>query len=103
MLQIDDRRFSRLALLGVIIGFALLLTALVSVVLTSLLNQRNAGLVTHTYQVVDQLSQLDIFVERAETSSRGYLLVPDPARLKTFHDNSTSIPTATEALSRLTA
>lgn len=103
MLQIDDRRFSRLALFGVIIGFGLLLTALVAVIMAFALNQRSNALVTHTYQVADQLAQLEIYVERSETSSRGYLLVPDPARTQTFRDNSSKIPAATVRLARLTA
>lgn len=102
-MQIDERRFNRLALTGVVAGFVLMLTALAVVIMTLVINQRSAALVTHTYQVGSRLSRLEVLVERAETGARGYLISPDPARLQTFEDSSAAMPDTIRELARLTS
>lgn len=103
MIQIDDRRFNRLALGGVVAGFVLLLTAFAAIGMTLVINQRSAALVTHTYRVADQLTQLELLVERAETAARGYLVAPEPARLQTFQVNTRAMPGAIGRLTRMVA
>ena len=102
-MQIDERRFNRLALSGVVAGFVLMLTALAAIIMTLVINQRSAALVNHTYQVGSQLAQLQVLVERAETGARGYLVSPDPARLETFEASSAAMPDTIVRLARLTS
>ena len=97
----DDRRFNQLAASSVFAGFMLLLTALVAIVLTVIVNQRSAALVTHTYRVVAQLTELQLHVERAETGVRGYLLSPDPRRMNTFRSNADALPRTVAELGAL--
>lgn len=100
MLQIDDRRFNRLAVSAIAIGFALLSLAFAVGMLALFEARQSTNQVNHTYQVVSQLADLDVWVERAETGSRGYLLSPDPVREKTFRD---SVARTRPALDRLRA
>ena len=48
MFQIDDRRFNRLALLGLAAGFLLLIAAFAAAITTFALNQSSAERVRHT-------------------------------------------------------
>ncbi|WP_294173826.1 ATP-binding protein [uncultured Sphingomonas sp.] len=91
MLQLDDRRFNRLALLALASGFALVLIAFGLIIATSIANQRAADWVQHTYGVTEELAQFKLAMERAETATRGYLLAPDPRRLRTFRENSAQV------------
>jgi signal transduction histidine kinase len=102
-MQIDDRRFNRLALLGVSAGLLLLFVAFATVVLTLILNQRSNLTVTHTYQVVDRLKQLELYVERSETGLRGYLISPHPDRVRTYQLNSAGIQPTADRLAWLTS
>jgi signal transduction histidine kinase len=86
-LQLDQRRFNQLALTAVAIGFALLIIGFVTTVATTVTSQRATLSVRHTYQVADQLDQLILAIDRAESATRGYLLAPDAVRIKTRADN----------------
>ena len=103
MIQLDDRRFNRLVLLAVGIGFALLLSAFVLAVLVLRSNQASNERVDHTYQVVDEVGTLEIQVERAETASRGYLLAPDPARIITYRENAALVMPTIDRIERMTS
>ena len=102
MLQIDDRRFNRLAATAVAAGFLLLFLAFIGGIWALVEAGRSSEQVDHTYQVVDQLAEVDVWVERAETASRGYLLSPNPIRSNTFRETVAEIPPAIERLGLLT-
>ena len=102
-MQIDDRRFSRLTVLGVTAGVLLLLIAFAATIYSLALNQRSRDQVDHTYQVIDGVKQLELYLERAETGARGYLIVPAPARLQTYQLNSGRIAPELDRLAALVA
>lgn len=87
MLQLDDRRFSRLALGAVIVGLTLLVASFAAGLLALDYSQRSKERVNHTYQVTEALMRVQLFVERAETASRGYLLSPDADRAQIYRYN----------------
>jgi signal transduction histidine kinase len=102
-MQIDDRRFSRLTVLGVTAGVLLLLIAFAATIFSLALNQRSRDQVDHTYRVIDGVKQLELYIERAETGARGYLIVPAPARLRTYQLNSGRIAPELDNLASLVA
>jgi signal transduction histidine kinase len=91
-LRLDERRFARLVLLALIGGFLLLAGALVAGL--SFLNsaQRSTMQVRETYEVVDQLSLLELQLERAESGRRGYLLASSPYRIEVYRTNAALVP-----------
>ncbi len=103
LLQLDDRQFNRLAVAAVGIGFTLLFLAFAAGILALIEASRSNERVDHTYQVVDQLAAVDVWVERAETASRGYLLSPDPSRAQTFRENIDKIEPSITRLASLTS
>ncbi|QIK79327.1 histidine kinase [Sphingomonas piscis] len=103
MFQLDDRRFNRLALLGVAAGFLLLLVALISAIFVFSLNQRSVDAVRQTYSVVGQLSLLEIQLERAENGRRGYLLARSDYRRQVYEENSRLVPATMAELEGLVA
>lgn len=102
-LQLSDRRFNRLALLGIVSGFALLLAALASVITSFAAYQHSSRLVRHTYGVVEALSVLDVQLERAESGRRAYLLAPNIYRLQVYRDNIKLAPQTIDRIATLTA
>lgn len=88
MLQLDDRRFNRLALTGLGLGLFLLVAAFAASVFSIESSRRSTQMVRHTYQVVDQLSALELQLERIENGRRGFILAPHPYRLQLFQRNS---------------
>lgn len=102
-LQLSDRRFNRLALLGIVSGFALLLAALAAVVLSFGAYQSSSQLVRHTNEVVDQLSLLDVQLERAESGRRAYLLAPNGYRVQVYRQNVALAPKTVDRIARLTS
>ena len=78
-MQIDDRRFSRLTVLGVTAGVLLLLIAFAATIFSLVLNQRSRDQVDHTYQVIDGVKQLELYIERAETGARGRVGADQPS------------------------
>ena len=86
-LRIDDRRFNQLALGGMVTGFLLIVAAFVATIVSFSASQQSVELVRHTYQVVDEISKLEVQLERAETGRRGFLLSQSPYRLKVYSDN----------------
>jgi signal transduction histidine kinase len=102
-LQLSDRRFNRLALLGIALGFALLLGALATVVTSFNAGQSSTELVRHTDKVIDQLSLLNVELERAESGRRAYLLSPNVYRLQTYRDNVRLAPQTLDRIAGLTS
>ena len=102
-LQLSDRRFNRLALLGIALGFALLLGALATVVTSFNAGQSSTELVRHTDKVIDQLSLLNVELERAESGRRAYLLSPNVYRLQTYRDNVRLAPQTLDRIAELTS
>jgi signal transduction histidine kinase len=102
-LQLSDRRFNRLALLGITSGFALLLAALAAVVTSFGAYQHSSQLVRHTYDVVDALSLLDVQLERAESGRRAYLLSPNVYRLQVYRDNIRLAPQTVNRIASMTS
>jgi len=62
------------ALIGLVLGFAVLATAVVGVIALTEQQQRAAGWVTHTLRVENQLTVVLARLTDAETGQRGYLL-----------------------------
>jgi signal transduction histidine kinase len=102
-LALSDRRFNRLALLGVAVGFLLLLAGLAAVVVSFGAYRSSSNLVRHTYRVVDQLSLLDVQLERAESGRRAYLLAPSDYRLQVYSDNMRLAPATLDRIAVLTS
>jgi signal transduction histidine kinase len=103
MFQIDDRRFNRLALVGLGAGFLLLIAAFAAAITTFILNQSSAERVRHTYEVVDQLSRLEVQLERAEAGRRGFLLAQSPYRLEVYGVNAALTPRTLDGLAAMVA
>ena len=102
-LLLDDRRFNRLALLGIASGFALLLAALIAVITSFSAYQQASQLVRHTSDVVDALSVLDVQLERAESGRRAYLLAPNVYRFQVYRDNIRLAPQTVDRIAALTS
>ena len=103
MIQVDDRRFNRLALIGLLLGFALLIAGLGAVVTSFNASEDSSQLVRHTYNVVDQLSVLNVQLERAESGRRAYLLAPNGYRYQTYRENVSKAPYTLARIANLTS
>ncbi|HWJ59986.1 MAG TPA: CHASE3 domain-containing protein, partial [Sphingomicrobium sp.] len=101
MMNFTDRHFNRIALSGLAIGFLLLVAAFVTSVAVLRGGRVSAEQVRHTYEVVDQLSLLEIQLERAETGRRGYLLSSSAYRVRLYDENIRLAPQSLENLKRL--
>lgn len=103
MLQLDERRFNRFALSILVVSFTVLIVCFGAgfVALTS--SNQSKGWVDHTYQVISEVAQLEVSIERSETASRGYLLSPEPIRLQTFRENVANVDPSLARLGRLIA
>ena len=101
--NLDQRRFNRLALTALAFGFALLMIGFVTTVAATVTSQRATLWVRHTYKTADRLDQLILAIDRTESATRGYLLAPDPVRLKTRADNIATILPAFENLRAMTS
>src|SRR3569623_3149028 len=86
-LNLDQRRFNRLALTALAMGFAVLVIGFVTTVTSTVESQRATRWVQHSYKVADAVDRLILAIDRSESASRGYLLAPDPVRLQTRKDN----------------
>jgi len=100
-LRIDDRRFNQLALGGMVTGFLLIVAAFVATIVSFSASQQSVELVRHTYQVVDEISKLEVQLERAETGRRGFLLSQSPYRLKVYSDNVRLAPETLDRVANL--
>lgn len=98
MLKDYERRFNRTATVGLIAGFTLLAIVVVTAFLTYARAQHSSDRVEHTHQVLDKIAEVTMYLERAETASRGYLLAPGNPRLQTFRDNIGAIGPALDEL-----
>jgi len=103
MLDLDQRRFNRLALGAVLLGFVLLAAAFGAVLLSQSLDRRSNAWVQHTFKVVDGLNQLELTVERSETAARGYVIQPDARRRQTFEANRDRFAPSLAILRSITA
>ena len=103
MIQIDDRRFNRLALIGIVLGFTLLIAGLGAVVTSFNASENSSRLVRHTYNVVDQLALLNVQLERAESGRRAYLLAPNGYRYRTYRENVSRAPRTLDRIAGLTS
>lgn len=86
--------------IALISGFLLLIAAFLLVILGLRNSAASSALVRHTYEVKNTLSDLQIAVERAEASRRGYIIAPTPYRLQTYRLWS---PRILEGINRLEA
>ena len=91
MLGQTERQFNRLMLAGLIAGFLLLIAAFVLVALGLRNSADAARQVQHTYEVKDNLGNLKVALERAESARRGYLLVPSDYRAQVFTSSTRQI------------
>lgn len=86
-LSLDQRRFNRLALTALGMGFALLVIGFATTATSTVESQRATRWVQHSYRVADAVDRLILAIDRSESATRGYLLAPDAVRLKTRKDN----------------
>jgi signal transduction histidine kinase len=100
-LRIDDRRFNQLALGGMVAGFLLIVAALIAIITSFSASEQSVELVRHTYQVMDEVSKLEVQLERAETGRRGFLLSQNPYRLEVYSDNVRLAPETLERIAKL--
>lgn len=98
MINFTDRQFNRIAMFGLAIGFFLLLAALLSALIVFRGNRVVVDSVRHTYEVIDEISRVEVQLERAETGRRGYLLAPERYKAQIIETNSRLVP---QSLSRL--
>lgn len=86
-------------------GFSLLLLLLSSI--ASYISIKNlissAERVDHTNKVITELHQINIMLQEAESSQRGYLLTGEASFLQTYETKSKNIPTRVANLKQLTA
>lgn len=101
--KIDDTRFSRTVLVGLLTVFFLQMVVVAAAFLTYARNEASGERVEHTHAVLNALDKLGLRVERAETASRGYLLSPDPRRSANFERYVNSIEPAMDEIEALTA
>jgi PAS domain S-box-containing protein len=100
-------RFSAIGLSSVITGFMLLLTALIA---TAMITRGQLGLqisnqvgVTHTQQVLFELSQTESLLKDAEIGQRGFLYTGDPKYLAPYNLAISQIEVHLANLSQLAA
>ncbi|URD59785.1 CHASE3 domain-containing protein [Sphingomonas sp. KRR8] len=103
MFELDQRRFNRLALGAMLLGFLLLAGAFGAALVSQAIDQRSNQWVQHTFRVVDELSRLDLAVERSETAARGYVIRPDVKRRQTFQQNRDLFAPALDSIGRETS
>ncbi|QDP18908.1 sensor histidine kinase [Sphingomonas xanthus] len=101
MFQIDDRRFNRLAIAGLIVGFLLVLAAFAASLWVFRSNTQANALVERTHDIVDEIARLEIMVERAETARRGIVLWPDIYRVGIYQESVAAIPHSIDRLKKL--
>jgi signal transduction histidine kinase len=102
MLPIADRRFNRLATAAIAFAFLLLFIVFAGGIVALLDADRSAEQVNHTYQVVDQLAEVEVWVERAETAARSNLLAPGRLPAATFRESIDRLGPSLDRLGRLT-
>ena len=92
---------------GVIAAFVVLLIVLISNAMSTLrrVDQQlgNQAWVTHTRQVLFELSQTESFLKDAETSQRGYLYTKDENYLGPYREAGPQIDSSIQRLANLTA
>ena len=101
--RLDERRFNRLALIALTIGFGALVIAMIAAVRVFDTNRRSTERVRHTYEVVDQISLLELQLERAETGRRGFLLSGSQYRLELYGVNTLLAPRTLAKLEMMVA
>ena len=99
----SERRFNRIVIASVALGFLALVATGIAAMLTIRQNERHTSWVNHTYQVERQVSQLRVLLERSEAARRGMLLSDDPHIVTTFSTAVGGMTPALEKLARLTA
>ncbi len=103
MVPINERRFNRWGVVALIASFVLLGTALIVAARQAKLNSEASDRVQHTFEVLNTIGLLETYVERAETASRGWLLVNDKVRIGNFHAAADQIVPTYRRLHELTA
>ena len=93
--------------IGVFVGFSLLLAILI---VNAAVTRRQLGLqigaeswVSHSHQVLLELSQLELLVVDAETGQRGYLYTGDSKYLAPYQDANSKIEPQLDVVEKLTA
>jgi signal transduction histidine kinase len=102
-LALSERRFGRLVVVLVSLGFLALLAAGITAGAVMTRNQERAFWVSHTYEVERDVNAFRIQLDRLETARRGYLLDQEPVFLRTYADAVARIPGNLEQLRRLTS
>ena len=99
---ISERRFNRLVVAGVALGFLAVVMAGIGALVTIRQNQYHAAWVNHTYRVERQISRFRVLLERSEAARRGLLLTDAPQVARTFADSVSQLSPTLEMIGRLT-
>lgn len=98
----DEGRIGRILVIFLLIGFAALLAAGISIWWIAARNQDHARSVNHTYEVELATTQAARSVEQAETARRGFLLTRNPAFLQSYRIANETWGQSADALRALT-
>lgn len=101
MIEIDDRRFNRLALVGLALSLLLLAAAFGAAIYSYVLSRESTGRVRHTYRVVEAISLFETQLERMEAGRRGFLLAQNAYRLNVYRTNARLIPQSIARIEQL--
>ncbi|TPG41318.1 histidine kinase [Sphingomonas koreensis] len=93
----------RLLFAAMVIGFAALIAAGGAAAWLVSQNQAHIAAVNHTYEVEQQVADLRIAIERAETARRGYIVDSSPRFIATYQTMAARILPSLDRLQRLTA
>jgi signal transduction histidine kinase len=101
--EISERRFGRLILAFVVVGFlSLLMAGVGAAVIMNLSEDRNAW-VSHTYEVENHIIALRFNLERMASARRGYLLDENARFRAAYAESSAAAATEVDDLERLTS
>lgn len=100
--MMSERRFSRVVLTMVALGFLALIVAAGAAGWTVLESQTHTRWVEHTYRVHQRISELRTAIEQEEAARRGYLLSRTRERRRLFARAQAPIPALAEAIGTLT-
>jgi signal transduction histidine kinase len=100
--MLSDRRFNRLVVAAVTLGFALLIATGIAALATILQNQSKTRLVDHTYRVERAIGHYRVLSERLEAARRGLLLRNETGLQNTFTETEQQIEPVLAQLRQLT-
>ena len=99
----DDRALRRLLLWAMALGFVALLGVALAAWISTQRNREYNGLVDHTYQVREAISDFQVALEQSETARRGYILTAQPQFAETYRTQTEMLAGQLDDLQALTS